>query len=63
MSTYVGLSNPSFSLLETLGWMIDHTDVKKCTVNSEKGECVGVFLPVEVQKYYKLRDRKETLNT
>jgi hypothetical protein len=34
-----------------------------CTVNNEEGECVGFFLPVEVQKYYKLRDSEEILNT
>jgi hypothetical protein len=32
-------------------------------VNNEEGECVGVFLPVEVQKYYKLRDLEERINT
>jgi hypothetical protein len=35
----------------------------KCTINNEQGECVGVFLPTEVQKYYKLRDPEERLNT
>jgi hypothetical protein len=35
----------------------------KCIVNNEEGECVGVFLLVEVQKYYKLRDPEERLNT
>jgi hypothetical protein len=33
----------------------------KWTINNEEGECVGVFLLVEVQKYYKLRDPKERL--
>jgi hypothetical protein len=36
---------------------------EKCTFNNERGECVGVFLPVEVQKYYKLRDPEERINT
>jgi hypothetical protein len=35
----------------------------KCTIKNAKGECVGVFLPVEVQKYYKIRDPEERLNT
>jgi hypothetical protein len=35
----------------------------KCTFNNAEGKCVGVFLSVEVQKYYKLRDPKERLNT
>jgi hypothetical protein len=34
----------------------------KFMVNNVKGECVGFFLLVEVQKYYKLRDLKERLN-
>ena len=38
-------------------------DAKKCTVNNEISKCVGVFLPVEVQKYYKPRDLEERLNT
>jgi hypothetical protein len=31
-------------------------------INNENGGCVGVFLPTEFQKYYKLRDPKEWLN-
>jgi hypothetical protein len=42
--------------IETLGWMIDHTNAIKCKANNEQDECVGVFLPVELQKYYKLID-------
>jgi hypothetical protein len=49
--------------IKTLRWIIDHTDAMKCMVNNEEGECVGVFLPIEVQKYYKLRDLEEMLNT
>jgi len=48
--------------IETLGWIIDNTKTMKCTFNNEEGECVGVFLPIEVQKYYKLRDPEERLN-
>jgi hypothetical protein len=32
-------------------------------INDENGECVKVFLLVEVHNYYKLRDPKERLNT
>jgi hypothetical protein len=35
----------------------------KCVVNDDNGGCVGVFLPIEVHKYYKLRDPEERLNT
>jgi hypothetical protein len=31
----------------------------KCLINDVNGECVGFFLPVEVQSYYKLRDPEE----
>ena len=53
---------PVLPNIETLGWIIDHADTVKCTINNEQGECVGVFLPMEVQKYYKLRDTEERLN-
>jgi hypothetical protein len=43
--------------------MIHHTDLKKCTIDNDQGECVGVFLPIEVQKFYKLRDPEERINT
>jgi hypothetical protein len=35
----------------------------KCTINNAEGERIGIFLPVGVQKYYKLRDPEERLNT
>jgi hypothetical protein len=31
-------------------------------INDEQGKCVGVFLPVEVNKYYKLRELEVRLN-
>jgi hypothetical protein len=37
--------------------------MQKCFINYKNGGCVGVFLPVEVHKYYKLRDLEERLNT
>jgi hypothetical protein len=52
-----------FPCIEVLKWLIDHTDVHKCLINDENGGCVGFFLPTEVQKYYKLRDPEERLNT
>lgn len=58
----VASRTPVLPCIETLGWIIDHADMVKCTINNEQGECVGVFLPTEVQKYYKLRDPKERLN-
>jgi hypothetical protein len=48
-----------FSYIEVLKWLIGHMDEKKCLINDENGRCVGLFLPTEVQKYYKLRDPEE----
>jgi hypothetical protein len=59
----VACRTPVLPCIEILGWIIDHADTVKCMVNNVEGECVGVFLPVEVQKYYKLRDPEERLNT
>jgi hypothetical protein len=59
----VACQTPVFPCIKILGWIIDHTYTMKFIVNNEEGECVGFFLPVEVQKYYKLRDLEERLNT
>jgi hypothetical protein len=53
---------PIFPCIEFLKWLIDHTDTHKFLINDENGGCVGVFLSVKVQKYYKLRDPEEWLN-
>ena len=45
-----------FPCIEVLKWLIDHTGMHKFLINDENGRCVGVFLLIEVQKYYKLRD-------
>jgi hypothetical protein len=42
--------------IKILGWIIDHTDIRKCMVKNTEGKCVGFFLPFEVQKYYKIKD-------
>jgi hypothetical protein len=52
-----------FPCIEVLKWLINHTDAHKCLINDENGRFVGFFLPTEVQKYYKLRDPEERLNT
>jgi hypothetical protein len=51
-----------FPLIELFKWLIDHNDAQKCVINDDNGEIVGFFLPVEVQKYYKLRELDECLN-
>jgi hypothetical protein len=59
----VASRTPVFPCIEVLKWLIDHTDGHKCLINDENGGCIRVFLPTEVQKYYKLRDSEERLNT
>jgi hypothetical protein len=51
-----------FPCIELLKWLIDHSDAQKCVINDDNGQIIGVFLPVEVQKYYKLREPDERLN-
>jgi hypothetical protein len=59
----VSFWTPIFPYIKIVGWIIDHANTVKCTFDNEEGECVGIFLPVEVQKYYKLKYPKERLNT
>jgi hypothetical protein len=58
----VAIRTPIFPCIELLKWLIDQNDTQKCLINDENGGCVGVFLPVEVQKYYKIRDPEEWIN-
>jgi hypothetical protein len=59
----VAIRTPVFPSIEDLKWIIDHIDAHKCLINDENARCVGVFVPTEVQKYYKLREPEERLNT
>jgi hypothetical protein len=52
-----------FPCIEVLKWLIDQTNRHKFLINDENDSYVGVFLPKKVQKYYKLRDSEERLNT
>jgi NAD-dependent dihydropyrimidine dehydrogenase PreA subunit len=54
---------PIFPYIEVLKWLIDHIDGNKCLINDENHGCLGVFLPKKVQKYYKLRDPEQWINT
>jgi hypothetical protein len=51
-----------FPCIEVLKCLMDHMDEKKYLINDENGGFVKVFLLIEVQKYYKLRDPEEQLN-
>jgi hypothetical protein len=59
----VSCRTPIFPYINTLSWTINHTDMQKFLINDENGRCVEVFLPIEVQKYYKIKDLEEWLNT
>jgi hypothetical protein len=59
----VASRSPSCPCVELLKWLIDHTNAHKCLINDDNGECVRVFLPSEVHKYYKLNEFREKLNT
>jgi len=52
-----------FLCVETLELIINHTNVKKCLINNVNDQCVGVFFPLEVSKYYKLKELEFRLNT
>jgi hypothetical protein len=49
--------------VETLDWIVNDTDAFFFLINDVKGKCVGVFLLVEVNKYYKLSKPRVRLNT
>jgi hypothetical protein len=59
----VASRSPVFPCIELLNWIIDHTDAQQCLINDDNGECVGVFLPLEVHSYYKIKDSKLKLST
>jgi hypothetical protein len=59
----VAYRTPILPCIETIGWIIDHANMMKCMVNNEESEFVGIFLPVEVQKYDKIKDPKVRMNT
>jgi hypothetical protein len=44
-----------FPCTELLKWLIDYNDAHKCVINDDNGQIIGVFLPIEVQRYFKLR--------
>jgi hypothetical protein len=51
-----------FPCIEILKWLIDHIDAQKCLINDDNDECLRVFLPSEVQSYYKLKELEEKLS-
>jgi hypothetical protein len=59
----VASRTPVFPCSELLKFLIDHTDMHKCLINDDNGGCIGVFLPLEVESYYKLREFEEKLST
>jgi hypothetical protein len=45
---------PIFPYIEIIEWDIIHANFKKPLIENNKGDCVGVFLANEVEKYYKI---------
>jgi hypothetical protein len=58
----VASRNLIFPCIKLLKWLIDHSDAQKCVIDDDNGQIIGVFLPVEFQRYYKLREPDEHLN-
>jgi hypothetical protein len=54
--------SPVFPCIDLLKWIIDHADTQKCLINDDNGEFIEVFLPSEVQSYYKLKDSELKLS-
>jgi hypothetical protein len=42
-------------------WVISHTDAHNCRIVNDKGECIGSFLPQDVNTYYKFPEPDESL--
>jgi hypothetical protein len=58
----VSSRTPILPCIQDLEWIISHIDVDKCLINNVEGNCVGVFMSVEVNKYYNLMEPKVKLN-
>jgi hypothetical protein len=58
----VASRTPVLLCIEDLKCIINHMDVDKCLINDVQGKCVGVFMLVEVNKYYKLKEPEVKLN-
>jgi hypothetical protein len=58
----VAAKTPIFPCVEILEWIIHHAYVDKFLLNNKDGECIGVFLLIEVSTYCKLKDAKVRLN-
>jgi hypothetical protein len=58
----VASKTPVLPHIETIEWLINHTNFNKWLVIDREGKCIGVFLSMEVNKYYKLSEPKVRLN-
>jgi len=48
--------------VKTLEWIIHHIETDKFLINNEDGECIDVFLPMEVSTYYKIKYAEVRIN-
>jgi hypothetical protein len=58
----VATKTPIFPCFELLEWIIHHVDEEKCLLNNKDGECIDVFLSIEVSMYYKIKYTKVRLH-
>jgi len=52
----VASRTPIIPCVETLEWIIHHKNVENCLINNRDGECISIFMPIEVNTYSKIKD-------
>jgi hypothetical protein len=58
----VAMKKLIYACVDLLEWIIHHSNAEKCLLNNKYGECIGVFLLIEVIAFYKLKDVEVRLN-
>jgi len=58
---YVATREPIMPYVELGEWFISHTKAQNCRIVNEKEECIGSFLPQDINTYYKFPDPNEYL--
>jgi hypothetical protein len=52
---------PIMPCIELMEWVISHTKAQDCKIVNDQGECIGSFLPQDIDICYKLLDPDESL--
>jgi hypothetical protein len=58
---FVASRAPVMPCVELMEWVISHTKAQNCRIVNDKGECIGSFLPQDINTYYKFPDPDESL--